>query len=1003
MPFFSVVIPGYNCASYLGRSLGSLLGQDFDDWEAIVILDGCSDGSRGVAEEIAGGDARIRIIDKPANEGTHVARCDGVAAAEGRYVMFLDADDEYLPASLGKLHDALLADPCDILHFGMEVEPHNGVSDEEAAAFESFANRPFGDLVQPEIMETVFSEEGGYRRDWRVWQRAFRAGLAKEAFALMTRERLDRGEDGYEYFVMAGLAKGERTQNEILVYRYHYGLGSTGASMLEVNAFASGARSYARSNDAAYAYAGKSPENSLQPYAVGFARKHFEILANEWKNRVADEDKIEAARQLADIIGANETARELYRHVRDEAYRAWVDEAVERDGRLGDWFECAETLKSEGLPSFDRCQAMAERAKAHIFDVRIRSQLRRFEAAPIRIFVSSHKEADYFDSCFLQPVQVGSAHAGSRFLGVFHDDEGDNISHLNSQYCELTTQYWAWKNVRAEYYGFCHYRRYFNFSDTAYDENAYGEVVADRVDAEAQASFGLDDEAIRRAIEGYDLVVTEIKDLASFPEGFATPIEQYDAAPHLRVEDLRRVFSIAGELFPDYREDLDDFLAGGRSCFCNMFVMKDELFHRYCSWLFPILERFMGEWDHARYDREGLRTPGHLSERLLNAFIAHERRVNPDLRMKEVQCVRFESPECVSSQRSLSVEERGGEPVVPVVFAADDNYVPMLTTTIYSMLVNASPDCFYDICILQNGITGRNQEIMREFFSRFPNAALRFLDAGRIVSGYNLTTNNAHIGIETYFRFIIQDALPFYDKVLYLDSDLIVEGDVSELFRHDVVGYALAAVRDVDYLGNLNMKDGNRLEYTRTVLGMDEPYDYFQAGVLLLNTREMRALHSVEEWLEIASNPVFIYNDQDILNAECQGRVRYLDFAWNVMNDCGGRIANVFSFAPAEVYDGYLASRWNPKIVHYAGCEKPWSAGGCDEDVLYWSYARQTPFYEKLLLREETFAPVDCDMRPPRALSEENPLRVVVDPLMPLGSRRREVAKAIGRGIRGRS
>ena len=122
------------------------------------------------------------------------------------------------------------------------------------------------------------------------------------------------------------------------------------------------------------------------------------------------------------------------------------------------------------------------------------------------------------------------------------------------------------------------------------------------------------------------------------------------------------------------------------------------------------------------------------------------------------------------------------------------------------------------------------------------------------------------------------------------------------------------------------------------------------------------------------------------------------------MNDCGGRIAKVFSFAPAEVYDSYLSSRWNPKIVHYAGCEKPWSPGGCDEDVLYWSYARETPFYEKLLLRGRPVVnPPVYDMRPPRAISEGNPLRAVVDPLMPLGSRRREVAKAIGRGMRGRA
>ena len=47
---------------------------------------------------------------------------------------------------------------------------------------------------------------------------------------------------------------------------------------------------------------------------------------------------------------------------------------------------------------------------------------------------------------------------------VYLDNSGEHISELNKAYCELTTQYWAWKNMEADYYGFCHYRRYFSFN-----------------------------------------------------------------------------------------------------------------------------------------------------------------------------------------------------------------------------------------------------------------------------------------------------------------------------------------------------------------------------------------------------------------------------------------------------------------------------------------------------------------------------------------------------------
>lgn len=138
---------------------------------------------------------------------------------------------------------------------------------------------------------------------------------------------------------------------------------------------------------------------------------------------------------------------------------------------------------------------------------------------------------------------------------------------------------------------------------------------------------------------------------------------------------------------------------------------------------------------------------------------------------------------------------------------------------------------------------------------------------------HDLSTNNPHISVETYYRFLIQEILPDYDKVLYLDSDLIIQGDISELYSVDLGNNLLAAAHDIDFLGNLNMKDGKRLTYAKKVLGMKNPYDYFQAGVLVLNTAEMRQLYSIETWLDYASDDRFIYNDQDVLNAHCEGRV----------------------------------------------------------------------------------------------------------------------------------
>lgn len=611
----------------------------------------------------------------------------------------------------------------------------------------------------------------------------------------------------------------------------------------------------------------------------------------------------------------------------------------------------------------------------------------------IRIFAATHRRAAAFESSIIDQVQVGSARAAQRFENTLHDDEGDNISELNPYYCELTSQYWAWKNVDAEYYGFCHYRRYFDFSEVEHEENPWGEVLANVLDGRAQREFGLDDASIRAAVEGWDVVTTRNQDLRGFPEYFSTPYEHWHVAKSLRDEDLDDMLAILIERRPDYLPDIESYLRGNFSRFCNMFIMRKPVFYNYCEWLFPLLDAFMQQWDRSKCSHETLRTPGHLSERLLNIYLMHQERIGTGLKVKEVQCVHFQNADDLVLPNEVSAVAAGGRPIVPVVLAADNNYVPMLATTAYSMLKNASPGYHYHVVVLTTDITADNQRLIRNLLEPVAPCTLDFLDVRRIVGQYDLTTSNQHISTETYYRFLIQDVLPYYDKVLYLDSDLIIEGDVSELFAVDLQDNCLGAVIDVDYLGNLNI-DSKRMEYTKDVLGMKDPYAYFQAGVLVMNTHELRKVASVADWLEIAQNPEFIYNDQDILNKYCEGRVLYVDPAWNVMIDGCNRIQVACSHAPADVFDAYREARKHEKIIHYAGADKPWSARACDRADHYWKYARETPFYEQLLLLGGAYV-AKSDFRQMMTTAVKGRLMSYVGKIAPPKSPQRAVLKSI--------
>lgn len=1020
MPVFSVVVPSYGNVEYISQCLDSLIAQSFTDWEAIIVDDCSCDGSLALVGSYAEKDSRIISVAKSRNEGPHCARKTGVEKASGDYIVFIDPDDSFDQDALRLLKGALDSGNMDVLHYGINVSAC-GVPDDMRLSFESYVNNPCPELCDSEILGYAFDAELGYLQDWRVTQRVYAADLAKGAFSQMADCRLDRAEDSYEYFVLASFASCQITRNDIRALNYNYGRGVTGASSLSVAEFLNDARSFKKCIDAIgqYALSGGEPSLMMAKMAAGAESKLMDLLFNDWSLRLSSEDRSRSLDELVRIFNGIDVSVQVMRCVRDEAYRLLaVGENGSDISELKKLFSFAESIfvptkLGQRAPVSDGVSAYSEyrdAAQSHLNDLEGMSLRSKWSAQPIKIFASAHKPVDLFDCDAIQPVQVGCALGNDRFPWAWHDDDGDNISDQNPMYCELTAQYWAWKNIDADYYGFCHYRRYFNFSPNRYGENSWGEIMEPFIDTSSQVKYGLDDGAIKRAIDGYDVVTTEVKDLRDFPGDANTPLMQYEAAAKLNIDDLYHVFAILEDMHPDYAEDINAFANGNQSCFCNMFLMKKELFFGYCEWLFPILERFVEEWDSSLCSKEGLRTPGHLAERLLNIYLMHGERVGAGWKRKQVQCVHIEYPD----KRYYDLPPVPGyaecdKPIVPVVFAADNNYAPMVTTTIASMLANASKDYFYDVVVIEDGITGSNKEQMVQFVAQYGNASIRFFGAGAMIADYELTTSNEHISKETYYRFLIQDILPYYGKVVYLDSDLVVEGDVSELFELDLEDSLLAAAHDVDYLGNLNMHDGERMEYTKEILGMKRPFDYFQAGVLVLNVAEMRKLHSVKEWLEIASNPDYIYNDQDILNAHCQGRVKYLGYEWNVMHDCGGRVGNVFSFAPASAFDSYNASRSNPKIIHYAGFEKPWIMPECDFAEHYWKYARSTPFYEKLIAliskhkATELHLLLEEEARPPKVVGENSRIRKVIDPIMPLGSRRREVAKAVGRKLRGRS
>ncbi len=614
----------------------------------------------------------------------------------------------------------------------------------------------------------------------------------------------------------------------------------------------------------------------------------------------------------------------------------------------------------------------------------------------IKIFVSHTPNSSQI--CVSDPL-LYHVTAGSSFQTkplpayMLRDNTGDHISHKNRSYCELTTQYWAWKNIEADYYGFCHYRRYFSFAPGMLPEDSWGCLSYPYMDGGTKKKLCLEEAAIRQKVEQHDVLIAKgipIKEL------YADSVyDHYKNASELKIEDLELFQNIICEKYPMLRKVSESYINGKIFYPCNMFVMKRDIFRQYSEMLFDILDEFDHRADMSLYSREGLRTPGHLGERFAGIYYEYLKQQGVcrlgELQMALIEHTRADyGTELYSSETGAykagrhnretagvykagpySSEAAGvykaglyssetadeyrlerPDQEIPVVLAADQAYVPVLFTCIRSIVDHASEGRNYHIYIFHTDIHEEDMQVFdRELSCR--NIKIDFVDVGARVAGYRLKAKE-HITTETYYRFLILDILKGCTKAVYLDSDVIVCRDVAQLYDVPLGDCLLAAAADPDFAGQCNGANMDTRHYCEKVLKLKDPFSYAQAGVLVFHIEKLRQKTDVEELFRMADEGDYKYSDQDILNIVCEGHIKKIAMAWNMLINNRGRRYDIIRSAPAGILDEYEQARKEPYIIHYAGDAKPWDDPEMDFAQVFWKTARGTPYYEQLLRRAVT-------------------------------------------------
>ncbi|MBQ9520573.1 MAG: 1-acyl-sn-glycerol-3-phosphate acyltransferase [Acholeplasmatales bacterium] len=263
--------------------------------------------------------------------------------------------------------------------------------------------------------------------------------------------------------------------------------------------------------------------------------------------------------------------------------------------------------------------------------------------------------------------------------------------------------------------------------------------------------------------------------------------------------------------------------------------------------------------------------------------------------------------------------------IIPIFFACDNNFFKFTLVTLKSIMDNANPIYFYKIYVLNTDITPLNMDIARDFVN--DNFSIEFPNVNEYLDSISdKLPIRDYYSKTTYFRFFISEMYKEYDKAIYIDSDTVVLGDISELYNINLGDNLVGACNEQAMLQNDIYG-----KYVENNLGLDRT-TYFNAGLLLINCQKFREECVLDQFINLLS----VYNckvtqDEDYLNIICYNKTKLIDNRWNT-----------------EIYGDIKYTDSEIKMIHYIMWCKPWHFLGVRLEKYFWKYAIKTPFYNEI-------------------------------------------------------
>lgn len=273
--------------------------------------------------------------------------------------------------------------------------------------------------------------------------------------------------------------------------------------------------------------------------------------------------------------------------------------------------------------------------------------------------------------------------------------------------------------------------------------------------------------------------------------------------------------------------------------------------------------------------------------------------------------------------------------IVPIAFCFDNNLVFPACVCISSLMMNAKNDTFYDVFILHSQNVELDNSELNKIPKFYPNCRIQYRIVG---SDFDNAFEIRGITTPAYYRLLIPELIPEYDKILYSDVDVIFRDDLEQYYKENIDGYYFAGV-DVGVPYRKDIRD-----YLKDIIKLNPQKGYFYSGNLMINSKKIRE-DGIIDIFRILAKKKFKFQDLDVINIACNGYIKPLSPSFCLTNYWYSLFVSNQNLLENQFTKLEIQQILEKSIVHYNGA-KPWN-GWCYNGDIWWYYYRKSFFFSE--------------------------------------------------------